>query len=119
MTGRTELPKITSVRSRPHHRLEVQWEHGDTSIIDMREIISGGGVFDALRDNDFFSTVRLGERGRYIEWLDPINRGQVLADLDADTLIRMADRQGATSAIERLIKTVRNRLVHGVGETPG
>ena len=116
MTDRPELPKIRNVRARPHYRLELQWEHGEASTVDMRSIIGTGGVFNALRDYDFFSTVHLGERGRYVEWRSPINSAEVIADIDADTLIRMADAQEGASALERFIKTVRNRLVHPTKE---
>jgi hypothetical protein len=116
MTTRPELPRIRSVKPRQHYKLEIQWEHGETSVIDMKGIISAGGVFDALRDADFFSTVSLGDRGRYIEWKDPINRQQVVADFDADSLIRLADQQQTSSSLEKLVKAVRNRLVHGSGQ---
>jgi hypothetical protein len=35
--------------------------------------------------------VQIGARGRYIEWRDPIHKDQVLADFDADSLIRLVD----------------------------
>lgn len=82
----------------------------------MRGLIARGGVFEPLRDYDLFSTVRLEDRGRYIEWRDPMHAAQVLADMDADSLIRTADAQQGASVLERLIKTVRNRIVHPTGE---
>lgn len=116
MTIRPDMPRIRSVRARPHNKLEIQWEHDEASTVDMREIIAGGGVFDALRDYDFFATVQLGNRGRLIEWPDPLNRDQVLADLDADSLARLADRQQNMSIIEKVIRTLRNRLTHTTTE---
>ncbi len=113
MTGRPDLPKIRSVRARPGYRLEIVWEHDETSTIDMRDIVSYGGVFDALRDTDFFATVRLGDRGRYIEWRDPLNKERVLADYDADSLIRLADRQRTSLGLDRVVKALRNLIAHG------
>lgn len=117
MTARPELPKIRAVRARPNYKLELQWEHDETSVIDMRKIIASGGVFDALGDYDFFVTVQLGDRGRYVEWRDPLNRDRVLADYDADSLILLADKQQNVSLTEKAMKTLRNRLVHNTNET--
>ncbi len=120
MTERPQLPRIQSVRPRPHHRLEIKWQHGETSIVDMRQTIASGGVFDALRDYDFFATVRLGDRGRLLEWPDPLRKDQILADYDADSLMRLADQQAHLSTLEefgRKIKAFRDRLIHRAGET--
>lgn len=116
MTGRPELPKILSVKVRPHCKLEIQWQHGETSAVDLRGLIEGGGIFDPLRDPDLFATVQVGDRGRYLEWRDPTSHDHVLADLDADTLIRQGDNQQAGSLLNRLLKTIRNQLVHQTKE---
>lgn len=87
MTTRPEMPRIRSVKPRQNYKLEIQWEHNETSIVDIRGLIEQGGVFEALKDADLFATVRLGDRGRFVEWHDPTDRDHVLADLDADTLI--------------------------------
>jgi len=117
MTGRPELPRIRSIKAKQNYKIEVSWQHDETSIVDFRQIIFEGGVFDALRDQDFFATVKIGDRGRSIEWYDPINKDQVLADYDADSLIGLADRQRNVSSLERLAKMLRNLLVHRTTET--
>jgi len=117
MTGRPEMPRIRNIKVRQNHKIEVSWQHDETSMVDFRQIIAAGGVFDALRDQDFFATVRIGNRGRYIEWPDPIHKDQILADYDADSLIRLADRQRNANGIDRIMKMLRNLLVHRSTET--
>lgn len=55
------------------------WRTGAVTVKDMRPIIAGGGVFAALADPAVFSQVRVGERGRSLEWPDEV-------DLCADAL---------------------------------
>jgi hypothetical protein len=110
MTDRPDMPRIKGIRPRAHYRLEIQWMHGETSVVDMHKIIEAGGVFDPLRDTELFAAVRTGERGRYIEWRDPTNEANVLADFDADSLIRLSDQQRAVSDLGRLLKVVKDKI---------
>jgi hypothetical protein len=112
MTERPEFPKIRAVRARPHSRIEVQWDFGPTMLIDMREAVASGGVFEALKDQDLFATVQLGDRGRSIEWRDPTSPTVILADYCADALLELADRQRAISSFNRLVREVRDRFTH-------
>lgn len=115
MIDRPELPRIQSVRVRAYPRLEIQWQHGETSTIDMSDIIAAGGVFDALRDRDFFAGVRIGDRGRTIEWVDPLRRDEVLADYDADSIMLLADQQKTVSGLQKVvseIRALRTRIAH-------
>jgi hypothetical protein len=101
------LPKIQELRVRPRHRLEVHWDDGSASVIDMTQMISDGTAFAPLRDPDFFATVRVGERRRTIEWPDPINRGNVLVDFCADSLREMAEQQKVGTYLSRILKELQ------------
>jgi hypothetical protein len=47
--------------------LTVTWSNGETTTISFRHLV-GKGVFAALAEPDVFARVRVGERGRSLEW---------------------------------------------------
>lgn len=53
--------------------LELNYSDGEVVVADFKPVIAKGGVFSVLADPQFFNRVRLGERGRYIEWPDELD----------------------------------------------
>jgi hypothetical protein len=60
----------TIVRAAPEAGQTIRLTYADGKIVavDLTSIIRQGGVFTALGDPIVFERVRIGERGRYIEW---------------------------------------------------
>ena len=60
----------TIVSAVAHAGFAVRLEYSDGVVIDVdfKPVIARGGVFERLSDPDVFRQVRVGERGRYIEW---------------------------------------------------
>lgn len=54
----------------PNHRLHLTYTDGFNVTINFEPLIAKGSVFAALADPQVFSTVALGEKGRYIFWDD-------------------------------------------------
>ena len=59
---------IEQVKTLPDFLLELVYNDGCTVVADFKPFIKQGGVFTSLADTQFFNQVKLGERGRYIEW---------------------------------------------------
>ena len=59
---------ITSITVENNYKLRLIYSNGDMVVVDFMPMIRQGGVFEKLSDRHFFSQVKLGEGGRYIEW---------------------------------------------------
>ncbi|MGB3509417.1 MAG: DUF2442 domain-containing protein [Microcoleaceae cyanobacterium] len=59
---------ITRFSSEASYKLCLIYSNGSEIIVDFQPIINQGGVFTPLSNLKFFSQVKLGEGGRYIEW---------------------------------------------------
>ena len=59
---------ITNLTAESNYKLRLIYSNGSEIIVDFQPIIRQGGVFTPLSDPNFFSQVKLGEGGRYIEW---------------------------------------------------
>lgn len=64
---------IEQIKPLPDFLLELRYSDGEVVIADFKPIIAKGGVFADLADPPFFSRVRLGERGRSVEWPDELD----------------------------------------------
>lgn len=107
----TPLRRLKAVRALANCQVEVQWEDDSTMLIEMRDLITDGTVFASLKDPDLFATVRLGDRRRTIEWPDPINRDDVIADYCADALYLRGERQrGIGQALAKLNRAVEQLM---------
>ena len=123
MTSVTEgaaLPKIRSLRVRQRHRLEVQLDDSPVMIIDMSDLIADGTAFEPLRDMDLFSTARIGERRRTVEWPDPIDPNRILVDYCADALLQKAKVQQVGLDLQKLVQSLRgikDKFLHSPTKT--
>jgi hypothetical protein len=50
-----------------NYSVTLTWANGETTVNNFRHLI-GRGVFAALREPTLFAQVRIGERGRSLEW---------------------------------------------------
>jgi hypothetical protein len=85
------LPTMRSLRALDGYVLEIRWDSGLTTMIELADMVSTGGVFAFLRDEKNFKAVKLGARRRSVEWVDPADSS--IVDLDADTLLQMGQDQ--------------------------
>lgn len=88
------LAIITRVMPAPPAVLDVAFADGTAARIDLGPQIAKGGVFSALNDPGVFSSVEIGEGGRFLEWPGG-------ADLCADAL-RLAATHVTDANAERL-----------------
>lgn len=79
---------IVQVEPRPGRQLWLAYEDGASGEVSIADMCGEEGVFSRFPDETFFRQVRIGERGRYLEWPGEI-------DLCADAL-RMELRARAT-----------------------
>jgi len=54
-----------------NYTVRLAWANGATTVHDFRHKL-GRGVFKALADPAFFAQLRIGERGRSLDWPDEI-----------------------------------------------
>ncbi len=111
MSGMT-LRRIKSVDARSGYRLAVAWDRGQTSIVDLSDMISKGGVFKDLADKSSFAAVRVGENNRVVEWPSPKDdMGYPIIEIDADALFEKYSRQqteNIASTIKKLMDNMKN-----------
>src|SRR5438552_2341147 len=93
---RKALPRIVSVApGKQPHTLNIRWNTGDDTLVDVAGIINSFRFYAPLRQNSqLFRQVRAGEQGTDIVWSDDL-------DMSNDTLWRLAQEQsGATLTAE-------------------
>lgn len=69
----------------PGFRLRIVFDDGQVRRVGFREIIERGGVFERLRDAEFFAQARIGDQGRSVVWPGEI-------DFCADALRQTGER---------------------------
>ncbi len=69
----------TAVPDEGSHTVAIGWRNGARTTFDMKPAIAQGGVFSALADAAVFGGVRVGPRGRSLQWPGDI-------DIDADAI---------------------------------
>jgi len=79
------LPRIADVAAgKAHLTLQMRWQHGGESLVDVSGLVSAFRVYAPLReDRTLFRRVRVGEHGTDVAWTEEI-------DMAADTLWRLA-----------------------------
>ncbi len=63
-----KIHKIIDVKPLAGHRIQLTYSDGTRFINSFEETIQIGGIFRSLEDEEFFRSVKLGARGRSIEW---------------------------------------------------
>ena len=101
------LPRINSVSigSKPL-TLQIRWDKGDESNVDLSGLIETFAVYKPLRNSPaLFAAVRLGEYGTDIMWNDEL-------DMSADTLWRLAQEQAGLTMSPDSFKHWRERKAY-------
>ncbi|MCZ7657642.1 MAG: DUF2442 domain-containing protein [Xanthobacteraceae bacterium] len=86
----TEIARIVSAESVIQGVLKITWNDGYTGVVDLRPVISRGNIFTYLQDAENFKSVRVGDHGHAIYWMN--ERGEEI-DFGADALRQRAERQ--------------------------
>jgi hypothetical protein len=73
------LRDVVSVQALPEHRLRVRFDDGTEGVVDVADMVEFTGVFEALRQPEFFAKASLNAELGTVCW--PNN-----ADLDSEVL---------------------------------
>lgn len=73
------LKDIIEVQPQKNHQLYLKFEDGKEGIIDINQLIQFTGIFEPLKDLNYFKTVKLNPEWGTIYWENG-------ADLDPDVL---------------------------------
>ena len=73
------LRDVVSVKALPEHRLRVRFDDGTEGVVDVAQMVEFTGVFELLREPDFFAKATVNPELGTVCW--PNN-----ADLDSDVL---------------------------------
>ncbi len=66
----SDIPRIQSAEPVINGVLKIVWDDGYEAVVDVRPIIGSGKIFAFLSDPVAFSSVRVGEYGSSVYWLD-------------------------------------------------
>ena len=77
MNSPVSVPIVTGVTSGPDFRLTLEFRDGRSGIVDISTMVAFTGVFEPLRDHDYFVRVRVDPELGSIAWpngadLDPL-----------------------------------------------
>jgi hypothetical protein len=86
----SDLPRIKTAEPIIPGVLKLVFQDGYEGVVDLRPILSKGGVFRALLDPARFAQVKVDEFGHSVGWVD--DDGYEI-DLSADGLRRDCERQ--------------------------
>jgi hypothetical protein len=105
------LPRIREVSpARGAYLLNVRWDNGKESLVDVSGLIENFRVFAPLRDDPkLFRRVRVGSYGTDLVWSDEI-------DMAADTLWRLAQEQSGVTMTADAFRSWRQRKAYTLEE---
>ncbi len=106
------IPRIRTVSAHKKPlELQIQWNNGETSIVDLSGPISTFRVYEPLRHSpDLFQKVQLGEHGTDIVWQDA--KSNIEIDMAASTLWRLAQEQSGQTMSPDAFKNWRERKAY-------
>ena len=83
---RKKLPRITKATALDNMRLDVHFEDGWSSVVDLSEFVAGFKSLKPLRDVDLFPRVAVEEWGSGLTWDDegPLSIAADCIDLDVE-----------------------------------
>ena len=89
------LKDVISVIPLERYQLKLRFEDGLEGVVDVTEIITLEGVFEPLRDQDFFNQVRIDSETGVVCWPNG-------ADLDSVVLYSRVTGQAIESVLKAL-----------------
>lgn len=69
------IGKLTVVIVQPHHVVELTWDDGFATRLDLTELVQSRGVLASLRDPVEFARAKLSSDGWSIEWPSGVDFG--------------------------------------------
>jgi hypothetical protein len=81
-------PLLVEAKAEGSHRVTVRFEDGVTAELDLSYLLSYGGVFEPLRDADYFGRLRADPEAGTIVWPNE-------ADIAPETLYELARRDAS------------------------
>ena len=86
----TDIPRLVIAQPILQGILKIKWDDGYEGIVDLRPVLSRGGVFSFLDVPDQFNAFSIGENGHALVWIDDEGRE---IDIGSDALRRRAETQ--------------------------
>ncbi len=83
-------PLLTEAKPRDGYRVRVRFEDGTSAEVDLSHLLDYGGVFEPLRDPDYFRRLRADPEAGTIVWPNE-------ADIAPETLYAQARGQTAAT----------------------
>ena len=104
---RKTLPRIADIApGKAPLTLQVRWQHGGESLVDVSGLVGTFRVYAPLRkDRALFRRVHVGEYGADVAWTDEI-------DMAADTLWRLAQEQSGETLSAEAFRAWRERKAY-------
>ena len=101
------LPRIAAVApGKAPLTLQVRWQHGGESLVDVSGLVGAFRAYTPLRENRaLFRQVRAGEHGTDVAWTEEI-------DMAADTLWRLAQEQSGDTLSAEGFRAWRERKAY-------
>ncbi len=84
-------PKLIRATALAGHTVRVRFEDGVGADLELSDLLAYGGVFEPLRDPEFFSQLQADPQAGTIVWPNG-------ADLAPESLYERATRQASTTA---------------------
>lgn len=86
-----EITRMKLVEPVLYGVVKIEWADGYAGVVDLRPVLADGEIFAFLRNApERFQSVRLGDHGHYIFWLDDDDDE---IEFGADSLRQRAERQ--------------------------
>jgi hypothetical protein len=85
-----DILRITAADLVVHGVLKLAWNDGDKGIVDLRNLIADGDIFEHTRSLENFKKVRVASHGQSIYWGE---EGQEKVNFESDRLRKIANEQ--------------------------
>ncbi len=92
------MRRITDLTVEANKKLGLTYDESETVTVDFTPVIKRGNIFKLFAEDDFFSQVKIGKDGRFIEWPNNIDfcaDALWLAGHDKDFFTRKAETAGS------------------------
>lgn len=84
-------PRLSDAKPSGGHAVHVRFEDGTVADVDLSYLLDYGGVFEPLRDPEFFASLRVDDEAATIIWPNE-------ADIAPETLYAHARRRASAAA---------------------
>jgi hypothetical protein len=67
------IPDVVTAQHKDGYRIELTFENGRRGIVDFSKYLSRGGVYERLRDPEFFRSFKVNEELGVLTWGDEVD----------------------------------------------